>query len=803
MTPVNPIATKCVSTDIIPPRSELECLLLKFEQNEGIHTKICKCYSDFFANKSIEIKIDAFMCLATLALPSEQHCFNINIKDPDISFLISNLGTENLLHQTIKYEQCDLENILKIFSDKNSYVHKFIIFDKDSVILKELYKINFKECGSLLFNLMAEMKYKIYDKGMCYGFTFMAIQAFLRKDFNSYINRIENINKIIDTYETSITYEQKVKMLANYLNADNLSPITEKSTNVDILLKNILKTIKHFFDGVVMYQGLSLRKMIDEDVKNLFPYCNQSYRPVLELFADKSPEFSVSDGIIPFGGFCVNNRILKLFTAKDLETLIEKVFLSTEQIGLRISSSGHAIAVCGSAADGCFLVNNDSCSRLYSSKQGYLILALFYKSCPLTFPLMIEEFGVQKYIPLISNTEFQLINETTLSVLDDDGYGIFKYSITFDFCEVAKAVFNFIDVNGLGAGFKRSVMFFRLENGLKDLGDDNHIELVAMCFDWLLNTATLTIKEKFTLINSAANNQGKLFHSACYNFSDIVKIMTDKVCQFKEFTIEQKLLFLSAKNKYGVSALFIAAQGGHKGVVTILLDAVCSSAIFTINQKFNFIRSARSDGISALFMPAQNGHKEVVKILLEAVCHSDIFTINQKVNFLLSARRDGVSALFIAANQGHYEVVKIFTQCISNLYGLTNQERIKLWGANRPDGVSALQMASMLGYSKTVEVLVKGILKSKTFLKDEKFKLISNPYKGRYSCLYYSNDYEKKEVTDVIIKTVCLSNVFPNTQKKTFLLSGANTLDGVKIMIKDTTLSEEDKSELLILVENK
>ncbi len=90
------------------------------------------------------------------------------------------------------------------------------------------------------------------------------------------------------------------------------------------------------------------------------------------------------------------------------------------------------------------------------------------------------------------------------------------------------------------------------------------------------------------------------------------------------------------------SALYLAAQNGHKEVVDYLLE------IETID-----IAKATSDGSTLLFVAALKGHTDIARSLIE--------TAKKRGQSIVNIQRtsDKTTALFVAAQEGHLETAKL------------------------------------------------------------------------------------------------------------------------------------------------
>jgi ankyrin repeat protein len=164
---------------------------------------------------------------------------------------------------------------------------------------------------------------------------------------------------------------------------------------------------------------------------------------------------------------------------------------------------------------------------------------------------------------------------------------------------------------------------------------------------------------------------------------------------------------INARDGYGATALYIAAEKGHTNVVRVLVTtpsidlnaqipngqtSLCiashhghSEVVSILVVQLGIELNAKTQtGATALFIASQNGHAEVVRIL---VARPGI-ELNTKT-------QTGATALFIASQQGHAEVVRI----------LVAQPGIEL-NAKTQNGATALYVASQSGHAQVVSILV-------------------------------------------------------------------------------------------------
>lgn len=152
----------------------------------------------------------------------------------------------------------------------------------------------------------------------------------------------------------------------------------------------------------------------------------------------------------------------------------------------------------------------------------------------------------------------------------------------------------------------------------------------------------------------------KAFHKACFG---------GKRKAVRPLLLAKPTLIAGVRSD-GLSALHIAANGGHVKLCRLLLEA---GAV---------VEAKESHGATPLSIAAQQGSAGVVKLLLEHKADPN------------SLRNDGVPPLFIAAQEGHAKVVAALLAGGAEL------------DAELANGATALYIAAQKGNDKVVSVLL-------------------------------------------------------------------------------------------------
>ena len=140
-------------------------------------------------------------------------------------------------------------------------------------------------------------------------------------------------------------------------------------------------------------------------------------------------------------------------------------------------------------------------------------------------------------------------------------------------------------------------------------------------------------------------------------------------------SVMRLLLQLSADvetaNKYGQTALMLAASRGHEAVAQLLLKHGAN------------VKAARSNGATALMQAAGNGHEAMAQLLLKH--RADV----------KAARSNGATALMWAAESCHEFVAQLLLKHGADV------------NAARNDGLTALMRAAESGYEDVARLLLK------------------------------------------------------------------------------------------------
>ncbi len=161
---------------------------------------------------------------------------------------------------------------------------------------------------------------------------------------------------------------------------------------------------------------------------------------------------------------------------------------------------------------------------------------------------------------------------------------------------------------------------------------------------------------------------------------------------------------VNARNKFGVTTLFMASEYGRTEIVNLLLAAKADVGIprkdgatpllqaawkghieiaRLLVAENAIVDAANKHGMTPLYLASQEGHTESVKMLLKA--GADVHATHRTV---------GSTPLFMAAQYGHTEVVRLLLEAKADV------------NAAITDGRTPLYMASGRGHAEVVRLLL-------------------------------------------------------------------------------------------------
>lgn len=752
---------------------KFEKLLNKFNLEQVNKDTVLEYYHSILSLNNISRMVDDFFELTILASKDYKKDFKVTLYSNSIKLEILNISDNNKsLKVTYELTLMDIELVARKLQKINPYLfHTCIIFNSDSSILPVLIKIEDDKNKPVkgTSKLMEIFGYTIAQKGMCYGFGFMAIQAFCRDDFSSYRNRFDYIGQLIQEFEKKFTkridqvkqnelikIREQIELIVKAKSSDEFSKFSFYEKN------NMLKLLS-FFDGVCMYQGLVI------DVFDRIHYGAQDYRKVASIFTAKESSVELNEVanknetniesktdkyISTFGDLKCQKRGISIWENSEFNELINEVITAENTISFSIISCNHLVVIGGDARQGCYCVSDSSCIRIFSDLQGFTILNLFSKNLK-KIPVFVEVFSPKSFFPTLLKCPLTLNNLTkdTLCSVDTYSQGIFYYTFSYNFVDEAEELFKTIikkDLARYQGLLKEESLFYKIIC-------KNNISFANIYISEIIKNLNLNINEKIELLSIGNNRDNKK------------------------------------------TAFFLACQKGQKEIVELFLNKIIDFELFQTKDKLDLIEARLVNNASSLFIASGLGHKSIVNLLLKTVCYAKLFSDEQKFNFLNSKRKDGVTALFIASSESHHEIVGVFLDFIikmGNENKLTKKDYYELFEAKHND-ISAFHRASNDGKLEVAKVFIKKIMECDRLFPSDKFKLLLALNSNNKSSIYVACKENKPAMTELLIRTICFNNVFSFKNKQIFLNS-ANELKNHLISILDKNNFSVEEYDLIM-----
>lgn len=225
-----------------------------------------------------------------------------------------------------------------------------------------------------LRNILTFLNYESNERGICYGFACMGLQAFLGKDINTFKERLAQIKSLPITLYISLPI--LIKRATEKAREEALKATTDHSiVNMSDfnLLSDSQKAIfaKKFDASLIEHLALLVKKNYDisltfEETEILFStipfaegielnqqphspkYVNWFEQPVLTQDIVRSMPLTQSSQLEALGGIAVVDHAISCYSKVGLETLLESFvtdFKSQHRVGFLLKNINHEITV--------------------------------------------------------------------------------------------------------------------------------------------------------------------------------------------------------------------------------------------------------------------------------------------------------------------------------------------------------------------------------------------------------------------------------------------------------------------------
>ncbi|QIV96278.1 ankyrin repeat domain-containing protein [Allofrancisella inopinata] len=618
--------------------------------------------------------------------------------------------------------------------------------------------------------LMKRLGYTINEGGMCYGIAFMAIQAIIRNDINTYVNRLRfingyddklrnyqviNLNPLPKHHELDTIYINPTNKkysfrynkeginefisgtipaeIANEINSISLPLIIPNKEElkklkaffaIELLAKHIEKAevsraknitspeqhkllnIKPWLDGVTVYHGLKSPKDLSVEEEAVW---NKNFNT---WDGDNKP-FTHQD----------YNRGVKLF--KNLNNKSQVSFIDSQQNKANLKYNNSELN---------FDPNKDAKKQkdnsiyllqkhvgIYNKKNIGEIINFLNNNPSTPIACSLSRSG---HTIAIGNSK-----KMGYHLIDHDRY---KKSINLDSLhqDVMKHLFREESYDPKRE-YAISILVFGAEKPQGNLVPKNTFGLTEGEY-W-----------KFLMSNTNMSSDAGLLHLALQDGHAEAVENYIKAIEKVNINNTDKQKLLAAKDPAGVSGLFMALQKGHAAAVKSYIEAVIN--INGINKQ-ELLAAKNSNGAPGFFMALQKGHAAAVENYIKAI--ANINGIN-KQELLAAKNSNGGPGLFMALQDGHAEAVENYIKAIANINDINKQE---LLAAKNPNGAPGLFMALQKGHAAAVENYIKAIANINGINKQELLAAKnSEGVPGFYAVLYNGNTEAVKSYIEAVI----------------------------------------------------
>lgn len=484
---------------------------------------------------------------------------------------------------------------------------------------------------------MIQLGYNLTDQGgQCFGLAFMALQAFLADDMQSFDERIA----LLQLLDDDITHLKQMK-LDSEVKASHLSAK--------------LSDLYAFFDGIQLYQTPERYENIFQS--HVVPKDLAAQKILTPIKLNQEPNHPVSV-----------KRFCSAFNLTELPIYLNALSSEIKQpTAIMLHSNNHAINLNfdPEKQKWFFIDANQLPTKIFDVKDHQaLSLTLLSALNNLRSPSEYAIFETVIYTRQAKKAEllqsinsiehnplWARIHEVSLErakYLDTYSCGLLFIAADHGHTNIVEQLLKYtaINVNQASVYNRATALHVAAQNGhfevvkqlLQQSNIDvnlqmakgvtalilatrhNHVEIIKL----LLNHPEINANSQRTYDGATA-----LFIAAQNGNAEIVKLL-----------LERKDINVNLQTGYGSTPLLIAARRGDVEIVRQLLK------VRDINVDLQM-----NDDSTALLNAAQSGHKEVVKLLLQRT----------EINVNLPAIGN-ITALMIASQNGHTEVAKQLLQ---------------------------------------------------------------------------------------------------------------------------------------------
>ncbi|KYW82974.1 hypothetical protein AUF42_06325 [Francisella hispaniensis FSC454] len=352
-----------------------------------------------------------------------------------------------------------------------------------------------------LLKLQEKLGYGVNTGGMCYGIAYMAIQAIIRDDLETYISRIKYLEKTLLQHNNN--QDDAIDEIVEKINV-----AYEKRKNKQNLDSEEIKLldILNWLDGVQIYHNY----------KNLL-FGGQNYEIATNFFSANTNQKEKENRKI-----FVIAKELNMLTKELINDIFDKIDNSKEPIAFSLGTPGHIISV-GKSSNymPIYLINHDIHKLITSSRSLYseVLCAFNYSKEALSILTHSYQEGNISVKYVTNNLDKDDLCKLLCIALQDGHTEAIKVYI--------ESISNLAGIN------KQQLLAAKIPNGTPGLFmslQDGHSEAVKVYIEGIFNLAGINKQE---LLAAKIPDGTPGLHMALQNsHSEAVKIYKETISKF-------------------------------------------------------------------------------------------------------------------------------------------------------------------------------------------------------------------------------------------------------------------------------
>ncbi|APD50709.1 hypothetical protein [Francisella hispaniensis] len=483
-----------------------------------------------------------------------------------------------------------------------------------------------------LLKLQEKLGYGVNTGGMCYGIAYMAIQAIIRDDLETYISRIKYLEKTLLQHNNN--QDDAIDEIVEKINV-----AYEKRKNKQNLDSEEIKLldILNWLDGVQIYHNY----------KNLL-FGGQNYEIATNFFSANTNQKEKENRKI-----FVIAKELNMLTKELINDIFDKIDNSKEPIAFSLGTPGHIISV-GKSSNymPIYLINHHIHKLITSSRSLYSEVLCAFKYSKEALNILTHSYQEENIsVKYVTNNldKDDLCKLLCIALQNGHPAAIKVYIESISNLRV-------IDMQELLAAKMPdgiSGLYMALYNG--------HVEAIKVYIEGISNFDGIDKQE--LLAAKRSNGTPGLCMALQNGHSAAIKAYIEGISNLSGINKQD---LLAAKMPNGTTGLFMVLQDGHAEAIKAYIEGISNFA--GINKQ-ELLAAKNQSGTPGLCMALQQGHAEAIKAYIEAIFN--LPGINRR-ELLAAKTRFGTSGLHIALQQGHSEAVKAYKETISKFKILSN-----------------------------------------------------------------------------------------------------------------------------------